>query len=88
MRKNAFQLDQKLSNSRNKDTDFFLFFQDTVYGKCDSKVEFKSRRGNVAEDISINRDLKACENFSPIRDYVSPIAIVKGLVSVPLKTMQ
>ncbi|XP_075001073.1 apolipoprotein B-100 [Calonectris borealis] len=59
---------------------------DTVYGKCDSEVEFKSRKGNVAEDISINRDLKACDNFSPIRDYVSPIAIVKGL-NVPLSTL-
>ncbi|KFQ29108.1 Apolipoprotein B-100, partial [Merops nubicus] len=59
---------------------------DTVYGKCDSEVEFKSRKGNVAEDISINRDLKTCDNFSPIRDYVSPIAIVKGL-NIPLSTL-
>ncbi|XP_064304195.1 apolipoprotein B-100 isoform X1 [Phalacrocorax carbo] len=59
---------------------------DTVYGRCDSEVEFKSRKGNVAEDISINRDLKACDNFSPIRDYVSPIAIVKGL-NIPLSTL-
>ncbi|KAM6123152.1 LOW QUALITY PROTEIN: apolipoprotein B-100 [Pterocles gutturalis] len=59
---------------------------DTVYGKCDSEVEFKSRKGNVAEDISINRDLKSCDNFSPIRDYVSPIAIVKGL-NIPLSTL-
>ncbi|NXJ45697.1 APOB protein, partial [Spizaetus tyrannus] len=59
---------------------------DTVYGKCDSEVEFKSRKGNVAEDISINRDLKACDNFSPSRDYVSPIAIVKGL-NIPLSTL-
>ncbi|XP_009699765.1 PREDICTED: apolipoprotein B-100-like, partial [Cariama cristata] len=59
---------------------------DTVYGKCDSEVEFKSRKGNVAEEISINRDLKACDNFSPIRDYVNPIAIVKGL-NIPLSTL-
>ncbi|NWY60829.1 APOB protein, partial [Chionis minor] len=59
---------------------------DTVYGKCDSEVEFKSRKGNVAEDISINRDLKACDNFSPIRDYVSPVAIVKGL-NIPLSAL-
>ncbi|KFP80367.1 Apolipoprotein B-100, partial [Apaloderma vittatum] len=59
---------------------------DTVYGKCDSEVEFKSRKGNVAEDISINRDLKSCDSFSPIRDYVSPIAIVKGL-NIPLSTL-
>ncbi|NXO02173.1 APOB protein, partial [Rhinopomastus cyanomelas] len=59
---------------------------DTVYGKCDSEVEFKSRKGNVAEDISINRNLRACDNFSPIRDYVSPLAIVKGL-NIPLSTL-
>ncbi|NXF85617.1 APOB protein, partial [Eubucco bourcierii] len=59
---------------------------DTVYGKCDSEVEFKSRKGNVAEDISITRDLKTCDNFSPIRNYVSPIAIVKGL-NFPLSTL-
>ncbi|NWR73268.1 APOB protein, partial [Centropus unirufus] len=59
---------------------------DTVYGKCDSEVEFKSRKGIVAEDISINRDLKACDNFSPIRDYVSPIALVKGL-NIPLSAL-
>ncbi|OXB84376.1 UNVERIFIED_CONTAM: hypothetical protein H355_010803, partial [Colinus virginianus] len=59
---------------------------DTVYGKCDSEVEFKSRRGSVAEDISVNRNLKACDNFSPIRDYVSPVAIVKGL-NTPLSTL-
>ncbi|XP_068017431.1 apolipoprotein B-100 isoform X2 [Melanerpes formicivorus] len=58
----------------------------TVYGKCDSEVEFKSRKRNVAEDISINRDLKACDNFSPIRNYVSPIAIAKGL-NFPLSTL-
>uniref|UniRef100_A0A8C2THG5 Apolipoprotein B n=1 Tax=Coturnix japonica TaxID=93934 RepID=A0A8C2THG5_COTJA len=59
---------------------------DTVYGKCDSLVAFKSRRGSVAEDISVNRNLKACDNFSPIRDYVSPVAIVKGL-NIPLSTL-
>lgn len=58
-----------------------------MYGKCDSEVEFKSRKGNVAEDISITRYLKGCDSFSPIRDHVSPIAIVKGLVSMPLKIM-
>ncbi|XP_050172384.1 apolipoprotein B-100 [Myiozetetes cayanensis] len=59
---------------------------DTVYGKCDSEVEFKSRKGNVAEDISITRYLKGCDNFRPIRDHVSPIAIVKGL-NTPLSTL-
>uniref|UniRef100_A0A674GQ32 Apolipoprotein B n=1 Tax=Taeniopygia guttata TaxID=59729 RepID=A0A674GQ32_TAEGU len=60
---------------------------DTVYGKCDSEVEFKSRKGNVAEDISITRYLKDCDNFSPIRDHVSPIAINTPL-SALLKSTQ
>uniref|UniRef100_A0A8U7MET4 Apolipoprotein B n=1 Tax=Corvus moneduloides TaxID=1196302 RepID=A0A8U7MET4_CORMO len=64
----------------------YHFQKDTVYGKCDSEVEFKSRKGNVAEDISITRYLKGCDNFSPIRDHVSPIAIVKGLNN-PLSTL-
>uniref|UniRef100_A0A674HR54 Apolipoprotein B n=1 Tax=Taeniopygia guttata TaxID=59729 RepID=A0A674HR54_TAEGU len=55
-------------------------------GDCDSEVEFKSRKGNVAEDISITRYLKDCDNFSPIRDHVSPIAIVKGL-NTPLSAL-
>ncbi|RLW12230.1 hypothetical protein DV515_00000662 [Chloebia gouldiae] len=59
---------------------------DTVYGKCDSEVEFKSRKGSVAEDISITRYLKGCDNFSPIRDHISPIAIVKGL-NTPLSAL-
>lgn len=74
-----------MSDNVSRDADFFLLFQDTVYGKCDSEVEFKSRKGNIAEDISITRYLKGCDNFSPIRDHVSPIAIVKGLVSMPLR---
>ncbi|XP_075779540.1 apolipoprotein B-100 [Pelodiscus sinensis] len=54
---------------------------DTIYGKCDSEVEIKDRKGNIASVISINRNLKTCENFNPIRDYVSPIALIKGLNS-------
>uniref|UniRef100_A0A8D0L817 Apolipoprotein B n=1 Tax=Sphenodon punctatus TaxID=8508 RepID=A0A8D0L817_SPHPU len=59
---------------------------DTVYGTCDSEVEIKSKKGNVATDITINRNLQSCDNFNPIRDYVSPIALVKGL-NTPLSTL-
>ncbi|CAM4646048.1 unnamed protein product [Lepidochelys kempii] len=59
---------------------------DTIYGKCDSEVEVKDRKGNTASVISINRNLKTCDNFNPIRDYVSPIALIKGLNS-PLSTL-
>ncbi|XP_070588903.1 apolipoprotein B-100 [Erythrolamprus reginae] len=54
---------------------------DTVYGACDTSVEVQSKA-----DIEITRNLKSCENFKPIRDYVSPIAFIKGL-SGPLSTL-
>uniref|UniRef100_A0A452GGR4 Vitellogenin domain-containing protein n=1 Tax=Gopherus agassizii TaxID=38772 RepID=A0A452GGR4_9SAUR len=59
---------------------------DTIYGKCNSEVEVKDRKGNTASVISINRNLKTCDNFNPIRDYVSPIALIQGLNS-PLATL-
>ncbi|ETE64141.1 Apolipoprotein, partial [Ophiophagus hannah] len=56
---------------------------DTVYGECDSSIEVKNRKSNTGNlaNIEITRNLKSCENFNPIRDYVSPIAVIKGLVS-------
>uniref|UniRef100_A0A8C7DU97 Apolipoprotein B n=1 Tax=Naja naja TaxID=35670 RepID=A0A8C7DU97_NAJNA len=61
---------------------------DTVYGECDSSIEVKNRKSNTGNlaDIEITRNLKSCENFNPIRDYVSPIAVIKGL-NAPLSTL-
>ncbi|XP_048355049.1 apolipoprotein B-100 [Sphaerodactylus townsendi] len=59
---------------------------DTVYGNCDSDIEVESRKSNTAAEISIRRNLKSCDKFNPIRDYVSPIALIKGL-NVPLSTL-
>nr|XP_028578172.1 apolipoprotein B-100 [Podarcis muralis] len=59
---------------------------DTVYGKCDSDIEIRSRKGSNAADIAVRRNLKSCENFSPIRNYVSPLALVKGL-NTPMSTL-
>ncbi|XP_070789116.1 apolipoprotein B-100 [Pituophis catenifer annectens] len=61
---------------------------DTVYGECDSSVEVKKGKSNTANlaDIEITRNLKSCENFNPVRDYVSPIAFIKGL-NAPLSTL-
>ncbi|XP_026531330.1 apolipoprotein B-100 [Notechis scutatus] len=61
---------------------------DTVHGECDSSIEVKSRKSNTGNlaDIEIARNLKSCENFKPIRDYVSPIAFIKGL-NTPLSTL-
>ncbi|XP_063171201.1 apolipoprotein B-100-like [Candoia aspera] len=61
---------------------------DTIYGKCDSNIEIKNRKSNTATlaDIEITRNLKSCDNFNPIRDYVSPIAFIKGL-NTPLSSL-
>ncbi|XP_061478674.1 apolipoprotein B-100 [Rhineura floridana] len=59
---------------------------DTVYGKCDSKIEIKNRKSNVAADIAIRRNLKSCDNFNPIRNYVNPLALIKSL-NAPLSTL-
>ncbi|XP_053141166.1 apolipoprotein B-100 [Hemicordylus capensis] len=59
---------------------------DTVYGKCDSDVEFRNRKGNIAAEVTVRRNLKSCDEFNPIRDYVSPVALIKGL-NTPLSTL-
>nr|XP_056712871.1 apolipoprotein B-100 [Euleptes europaea] len=59
---------------------------DTIYGNCESDVEIESRKGNTAAEMAIRRNLKSCDNFNPIRDYVSPVALIKGL-NVPLSTL-
>ncbi|XP_029451856.1 apolipoprotein B-100 [Rhinatrema bivittatum] len=59
---------------------------DTVYGKCSSEVAFKNKKGNTATEVTIDRNLQTCDRFTPIRDYISPIALIKGLNS-PLSTL-
>ncbi|KAL8172936.1 UNVERIFIED_CONTAM: hypothetical protein K2H54_034126, partial [Gekko kuhli] len=59
---------------------------DTVYGQCDSEIEIQARKSNIAAEIAVRRNLKSCDNFNPIRDYVSPIALIKGL-NVPISTL-
>lgn len=65
----------------------FFSFKDTIYGQCDSDIEVGARKGNIAAEISVRRNLKSCDNFNPIRDYVSPVALIKGLVSRPGRYM-
>ncbi|XP_071999744.1 apolipoprotein B-100 [Engystomops pustulosus] len=54
---------------------------DTVYGKCEIRAVKKE-----STDITVNTDLKSCDQFTPYRDYVSPIAFFKGL-NTPLSTL-
>ncbi|XP_068959082.1 apolipoprotein B-100 [Petaurus breviceps papuanus] len=52
---------------------------DTVYGNCSSDVTVRARKGNVATEILINRNLEKCNGFRPISKAASPIALIKGL---------
>ncbi|KAM4771219.1 apolipoprotein B-100 [Rhinophrynus dorsalis] len=59
---------------------------DTVYGKCSTKMTVTSRKGNIATDVTIDRKLDSCDKFTPTRDYVSPLALLKGL-NAPLSNL-
>ncbi|XP_075454563.1 apolipoprotein B-100 [Ascaphus truei] len=59
---------------------------DTVYGKCSGEMTVTARKETVPTEITMNRNLKTCDQFNPIRDYVSPIALIKGL-NAPLSTL-
>ncbi|XP_053316213.1 apolipoprotein B-100 [Spea bombifrons] len=59
---------------------------DTVYGKCSSEVAVSTSKGTTVADGTVVRNLKNCDRFTPIRDYVSPIALFKGL-NAPLSTL-
>lgn len=52
-----------------------------MYGNCSSDFTVKTRKGNVATEISIERNLEKCDGFEPISTGVSPLALIKGAVS-------
>ncbi|XP_078397676.1 apolipoprotein B-100 [Cetorhinus maximus] len=51
----------------------------TVYGNCTSEFTVNKRSGNAATHITIGRDLTACNRFTPITDYRSPLALLTGM---------
>uniref|UniRef100_A0A8D2DWC7 Apolipoprotein B-100 n=1 Tax=Sciurus vulgaris TaxID=55149 RepID=A0A8D2DWC7_SCIVU len=55
-------------------------FMDSVYGNCSTQVTVTTRKGNVATEISTERDLQQCDGFQPISTGVSPLALTLGLV--------
>ncbi|XP_007516840.2 apolipoprotein B-100 [Erinaceus europaeus] len=63
-----------------------VLFLDTVYGNCSSDVTVKARKGTVATEMAIERDLERCEGFRPLSTGVSPLAFIQGL-SHPLSTL-
>ncbi|PNJ58665.1 APOB isoform 3 [Pongo abelii] len=63
-----------------------VLFLDTVYGNCSTHFTVKTRKGNVATEISTERDLGQCDRFKPIRTGISPLALIKGMTR-PLSTL-
>uniref|UniRef100_A0A2I3T9X1 Apolipoprotein B-100 n=1 Tax=Pan troglodytes TaxID=9598 RepID=A0A2I3T9X1_PANTR len=63
-----------------------VLFLDTVYGNCSTHFTIKTRKGNVATEISTERDLGQCDRFKPIRTGISPLALIKGMTR-PLSTL-
>ncbi|XP_045405079.1 apolipoprotein B-100 [Lemur catta] len=63
-----------------------VMFLDTVYGNCSTQFAVKTRKGNVATEISTERNLQQCDHFKPISTGVSPLALIKGM-SRPLSTL-
>ncbi|KAM8953244.1 apolipoprotein B-100 [Pelodytes ibericus] len=59
---------------------------DTVYGTCTTQVTVTNTKGTTPTELKVDRNLKTCDQFTPSRDYVSPIALFKGLNS-PLSTL-
>ncbi|KAG8524806.1 Apolipoprotein B-100 [Galemys pyrenaicus] len=62
-----------------------VLFLDTVYGNCSSDFVVNTRKGHVATEASIERNLRECDHFQPVSTGVSPLALIRGL-SRPLST--
>ncbi|KAM5291763.1 apolipoprotein B-100 [Ctenodactylus gundi] len=63
-----------------------VLFLDTVHGNCSTHVTVKARKGNVATEMSTERDLQKCAGFQPVSTGASPLALIKGLAR-PLSTL-
>ncbi|KAM8776139.1 LOW QUALITY PROTEIN: apolipoprotein B-100 [Rhynchonycteris naso] len=63
-----------------------VLYLDTVFGNCSSDLTVKTRKGNVATEISIERNLEKCDRFKPMSTGVSPLALMKGMTD-PLSTL-
>ncbi|XP_055362306.1 apolipoprotein Bb, tandem duplicate 1 isoform X2 [Betta splendens] len=50
----------------------------TIHGKCKTSYQVNARE-DIATDVTLNRYLSKCENFVPIRDYSSPLALISGM---------
>ncbi|KAK7132946.1 hypothetical protein R3I94_014989 [Phoxinus phoxinus] len=50
----------------------------TIYGVCKTGYSVNARE-DIATDVTLHRDLSKCDNFSPIKDHTSPLALITGM---------
>ncbi|KAA0708532.1 Apolipoprotein B-100 [Triplophysa tibetana] len=50
----------------------------TIYGFCKTGYSVNTRE-DIATDVTLNRDLSRCDNFRPIKDHTSPLALITGM---------
>ncbi|XP_067273720.1 apolipoprotein B-100-like [Pseudorasbora parva] len=50
----------------------------TIYGMCKTGYSVNARE-DIATDVTLNRDLSKCNNFRPIKDHTSPLALITGM---------
>ncbi|KAL7888295.1 hypothetical protein AOLI_G00032690 [Acnodon oligacanthus] len=50
----------------------------TVFGLCKTDYTVNARE-DIATDVTITRDLSRCDNFRPIKDHISPLALITGM---------
>ncbi|XP_068199368.1 apolipoprotein Bb, tandem duplicate 1, partial [Antennarius striatus] len=52
-------------------------YMPTIHGECRTQYVVNAAE-DIETDITLNRDLSACDKFVPIRDNTSPLALVSG----------
>ncbi|XP_018588227.2 apolipoprotein B-100 [Scleropages formosus] len=60
-------------------------FMPTVHGLCKTDFTANSRK-ETAADVTVTRDLSQCDQFNPMSDHTSPLALVSGM-SRPLSKL-
>ncbi|XP_076129303.1 apolipoprotein B-100-like [Alosa pseudoharengus] len=50
----------------------------TIYGLCKTDYTVNARE-DIATDVTLTRDLSRCDQFRPVSDYTSPLALITGM---------
>ncbi|XP_031437274.1 apolipoprotein B-100-like [Clupea harengus] len=50
----------------------------TIYGLCKTGYTVNARE-DIATDVTLTRDLSSCDQFKPVSDHTSPLALITGM---------